>query len=452
MSKFVLADLHALVPGSGEEHKYLCECIDAIKANKTNVSILNDNLDAIGRVLSRCFDMKITTTILDTTLDNDFTGINIYPEVETARKIVDVACDTPGKDTIIYNGEHYDHPSEVIKKIWQDNENWHIDFDAKLFFSYSQRFTPREIIALLLYAIEQRVFCTESIILAYRSIRHITLNVDQRTANIAKSTRCRNFFMIPIIQSCGYVNFKSENLPESVLNCVPEIGKDYLAALTKIATQFSTGIIDRPSYELKQELTYIMSWVMESINDLKYNMEYLKKVLGRQINAEKSYYVKNILIAILKQFSLGEENSVEESYIVRTPESIKLQEAVLVDRIVKEMNAAADQAEQKLLDKLGRCKQITQEEIDILRLEIEKIQSVDDKMYYMEKVYDKLNVVEYALALIGDHDMKGKVRDSKTKLLKQKEQLLQIREAIIAKKISPERFGLFIKYPAGYEG
>ena len=452
MSNFVLADMSALTPGSGEEHKYLCECIDAIKANKDNVSILNDNLDAISRVLARCFNMKVNTTILDTTMDNDFFGINIYPDIDTTRTIVDVACDTPGKDDIVYNNEHYQHPSEVIKKIWQDNTKWHIDFDAKLFYSYSQRFTPREIIALLLYVIEQRVFCTESIMLAYRAIRHITLNVDNRTSNIAKSIRCRNFFMIPIIQSCGYVNFKSDILQGSILGVVEEIGKDYLAALTKIATQFSTGLINRPSYELKQSLTYIMTWVMESINDLKYNMEYLKKVLGRQINAEKSYYVKNILVAILKQFSIGETNMVEESYNPSTPESRKMKEMMLMGMIAKEMAAVADNADQKLLDKLGRCKQVTQEEIDILRLEIEKIQSVDDKMYYMEKVYDKLNIVEYALALIGDHDTKGKVRDSKQKLLKQKEQLLEIREAIIAKKISPERYGLFIKYPAGYEG
>jgi hypothetical protein len=70
----------------------------------------------------------------------------------------------------------------------------------------------------------------------------------------------------------------------------------------------------------------------------------------------------------------------------------------------------------------------------------------------MEKVYDKLNIVEYALALIGDRDTKGKVRDSKTVLLKQKEQLLEIRELIINRRISPERYGLFVKYPAGYEG
>ena len=64
MSKFVLADISALVPGIGEEHKYLCECIDAIKANKDNVSILNDNLDAI-KSLGDDFQVELSRIVND---------------------------------------------------------------------------------------------------------------------------------------------------------------------------------------------------------------------------------------------------------------------------------------------------------------------------------------------------------------------------------------------------
>ena len=70
----------------------------------------------------------------------------------------------------------------------------------------------------------------------------------------------------------------------------------------------------------------------------------------------------------------------------------------------------------------------------------------------MEKVYDKLAIVDNALTMLNNNDTKNLVRDSKAKLMKQKEQLMIIRDIIINKKISPERYGLFIKYPAGYEG
>ena len=452
MSKFMLSDIRMLTPGTGEEHRYLCECIDTIKSNRTNVAVLNEQLDAIGRILSRCFDMNIGISILDTVSDDEFFGLNIYPSLDTARSIVDVACDTVSSDNIVYNGVNYDHPSDVVKAIWQNNRDWNIDFDGKVFFSYSQMLTPREIVAMMLYKIEQTVFCCENVMLVYKSIRHITLNVDRRTSSIAKSVRCRNFFMIPILQSCGFTNFKSELPLESIFEASSELKKDYLAFLTKVATQYSSSLINRPSYELKQDITTIMTWVLEAVNDLKYTMERLKKILDGQIIAEKSYFVKSVLVAIYSQFTTKEPNTVEESYAPMTPERRALEEAVLRDKIVKEFDEAVHADEQKLLDKLGRCKRITQEDIDILRLEVEKINSVDDKMYYMEKVYDKLNIVEYALALIGDRDMKGKVRDSKAILLKQREQLLQIRDVIINKRIAPERYGLFVKYPAGYEG
>lgn len=452
MSRFMLTDVSAITPGSGEEHRYLCECIDTIKANKTNTYVLNEQLDAISRILSRCFDMKVSTTILDTTMDNDFFGVNIYPSVSTARAIVDVACDTVGADDIQYGGVAFDSPGDVIRSIWMNNTEWHIDFDAKVFYSLSQMLTAREIVALLLYKIEQTVFCNENIMVAYKSIRHITLNVDRRTATIAKSTRCRNFFMIPIIESCGFTNFKSEIPSESIFMGVEELHKDYLALLTKIATQYTSSIIDRPSYELKQDITSIMTWVMEALNDLKYSMERLKVALSYQITAEKSYYIKNILVSIMAQFSTQDQSAIEESYNPSTPESKALKEAVLMGQIVKEFDEAVRADEQRLLDKLGRCKRVTQEEIDVLRLEVEKIQSVDDKIYYMEKVHDKINIVEYALTLIGDRDTKGRVRDSKALLKNQLAQLIQIREIIMNKRISPERYGLFIKYPAGYEG
>ena len=160
-----------------------------------------------------------------------------------------------------------------------------------------------------------------------------------------------------------------------------------------------------------------------------------------------------MLTSILNQFSNYDlQNAVNESYQIETPASKKLKEAQVIHDIQKKFDKVVEAAEGTLVDKLGRCKRVTQEEIDVLRIEIEKIETVDDKVYYMEKVYDKLNIVQYALDLIGNHMGNGKVRDTKATLLNQKEQLLQIREAIIAKQIVKQKLRLWVKYPEGYEG
>ena len=455
MSKF-MSSIETLTPVTGAEYKYLCENIDIIKENKTNTYVINNALKSIGNILSRCFDMHVTTTILDTLTDTEFFGINIYPEFKDIRTIVGITCGD--LDPIVVDGTEYESPKEAIKQVWMNNNDWHIDFDGKLFYDLSHRFTTREIVAILLYQIENNVFCTYKVETVYKCIKHMLLNIDYRTNCISKSSLCRNFFIIPFIQACSFVNFRSELNDESIFNRVEALQKDYMAVLTKITTYYSSGLINRPSYELKDKMSYVITWVFEAINDLKYSMLILKKSLKEQINAEKSYYVKNLLVTIFNQFAYNDfSDVVAESttlkFIKQVPkEATDLIEEQKLRKYWNSLQAVGESADSKLLDNLGRCKRVTQEEIDVLRLEVEKIESVDDKIYYMEKVYDKLAIVDNALALIGNNDSKGMVRDTKAKLLKQKEQLMMIRDIIINKKISPERYGLFIKYPAGYEG
>ena len=455
MGRF-MSSIEALTPMIGAEHKYLCENIDIIKENRTNQIVINNALKAIGNVLSRCYDIKVTFSVLDTLNDADFFGMNVYPEFKDMRTVVGITCGD--LDPIVIDGIEYTSPKEAIKKVWSNNSDWHIDFDGKIFYDLSHRFTAREIVALLIYKIESTIFCTYRVETIYKCIKHMLLNIDYRTNCIAKSSLCRNFFIIPFIQACSFVNFISEIDEDSIMTRCEPLAKDYLTALTKITTYYSSGLIDRPSYELKHSIAYIINWVFESINDLKHSMLILKKALKEQIVAEKSYYVKNLLVTIFNQFAYYDFADVvsESSELVgvkQVPQSaIQIREDQKLLTYWNQLQAVGESADTKLLDNLGRCKRVTQEEIDVLRLEVQKIESVDDKIYYMEKVYDKLAIVDNALSIIGDREAKGLVRDSKDKLLKQKEQLMSIREMIINKKITPERYGLFIKYPAGYEG
>jgi len=454
MSHNVTTNIQTLTPLVGDEHKYLCECIDRIKDNPTNPAECNDALRGISNILARCFGMKITTTILDTISDTDFFGINIYPEFKATRAIVDIACGEFIDTEINVTGVKFDNPRSAIEHIWSENDEWHIDFDAKLFYDLSHRFSAREIVALMISRIETAVFSYKIPLTVYKAIKHMMLNVDYRTKTISGSTLCRNFYMIPFMQCCSYVNYPSEPMEGSLFNLIPALNSDYNAALTKLVTYFSSDIVNRPSSDLSQTLKYIIHWIFESVNDLKYHMWFLKKSLEEQINAEKSFYVKNLLISILKQYSVyhGDEITTESYKPEPTKEALALQEKMKIASLEGLLKGSLDRAESKLLDKLGRCKRVSNEEIDILRLEVDKIETVDDKMYYMEKLYDKLTIVNYALSLLEDADVKGKVKDSKDKLEKQKEALMRIREMILAKPIGQERYGLFIKYPAGYEG
>lgn len=467
MSHKVILTEQTLSLLSGDENKYLCDNIDIIKDNPINIRACDDALATVNKIISRCFNIKVTSSILDTTGDNDFFGINVYPEYKEMRRIIDIICDDFSNDEISVDGVIYERPVDAVNAVWRNIREWHIDYDSKLFYDLSHRFTPKEIVSLIVYQIEQTVMSFYIPQTVYRSIKYMMLNSSYGTQSISRSTLCRNFYIIPFIQACSFVNFKSKLDEDSMITESEELVKHYCSFLNKVVTSYSSSLIDKTDKEFKDKISYILSWVFEAIADLKYQMFMLKKQLKEQIVAEKSFYVKNLLITIYRQFAAHEitdittesvsiplNNTVRPSYGNMSDERIALDEKYAMTKFCKKLQAVAEEAQSQLLDKLGRCKKVSQEEIDILRLEVDKIRSVDDKIYYMEKVYDKLSIVNYALTLIGDKDTKGKVKDSKEKLEKQRDALMEIREMIIAKRIAPERYGLFVKtqVPEEYQG
>ena len=450
MSEHVISDIQALAPLTGDDNKFLCQYFDTIKDNQTDVRSLNEALKGIGRILKRCFDMDCDFTILDTRLDNDFFGFHIYPALNTLSSIVGI-MNMDNKDL----SERFAlDRGNKIRENWRQNTQWHIDLDAKLFFAPSIRFTPREIVALLIYEIEKRVFSFDTVISVYNTLATLLYKLDYRTKAIICAPAAQAFLVIPFLQACGYTSYTSTPNSESLLSLLPELGNDYRTAITKIATRYSSGLIDPLASELNQKLSYTFSWMSEGLVGLKYTLHDVKKALEDAILAEKSYYVKNALVSIYNCFCYYDKTGIiAEAHLPQVPPLyLEVQDKSKMKKFQAKLQYAAEAAESQLLDSLGRCKKVTQEEIDVLRIEIEKIETVDDKIYLLEKVYNKLAIVNNALDLIGDKDTKGRVRDSKEKLLKQKEDLLEIRELVMAKKITPEHYGLYIKYPAGYEG
>ena len=88
--------------------------------------------------------------------------------------------------------------------------------------------------------------------------------------------------------------------------------KEWLLDVGIINIAYNLESLELPlaSYELKDKMSYVITWVFEAINDLKYSMLILKKSLKEQINAEKSYYVKNLLVTIFNQFAYNDFSDV----------------------------------------------------------------------------------------------------------------------------------------------
>lgn len=435
------------VPGiSSEDFANIQHQIDIVKDNRANESNMIGALQAINAIICRTYGLeKITVAMLNSDTNIDFFGLNVYPSKDLCKNVVATIINT--------NGPGF----EDAKTLWSNSKVWHIDYDSKLFYNPSVVFNSAEIAAIILYEVERIMFSYQVLHIIYRAIKINLLNMNYVDRKIAKSQLCQNLMALPFLQTVELKDFKSsDKLDEnSILKQSTMVHDQYLSALTRIVTGYGNSTIDRDPSEISYKVAHVLTWIYEGIHDLKYAMYLLKKNLREYLIAEQSIYVKSIMMEIYNRFANFQMSSmVREAALTNHPvtETMRdLEDEKQLNVFRKQYAKVKEEAEFSIFDKYGRVKKITQEEVDILRIEVSKIESADDKIYLLEKLYDKLDICNKSLDMLEDKDLRSKVKQSKEFLTKMKSQLMDIRALIFSTKATPKRYGLFIEYPPGYE-
>ena len=435
--------INDLFPGQ-DEYEYLYNCIENIRIAK-NSNEINRELDTIKRIFSRTLDMDCTFTILDTSRDVYFFGLNVFPDTSVCLQLVDLILDSDSRNL------------DQVKIVWNANKKWHIDFDIKLFKEVSKSLTTHQIISLILFKIEHTCFNTDIIELIYRTIRRGLLQLPYIANKIVKASICRNLYIIPFIRACSYTNFLTEVPEYSLLRSCESIHNIYKDTLMRLIKYYgTTDLIDRNPIELVYNLQYNLEWIFEALNDLKYRMGLLKKNIKEQILAEKSVHVKNLLVSIYKTFASYDNPSLVNEATYKgnnvSPKMLEMQDKLVMERFVKRLTAVKENHSNDFIDSLGRAKKISQQDIDVLRVECESINSIDDKTYYLHRCYKLMSVVDNSLSLLEDKELAKKVTQPKNVLVRQKEQLMNIRNHIINAPLTVKKYGVFIEYPEHYKG
>ena len=104
------------------------------------------------------------------------------------------------------------------------------------------------------------------------------------------------------------------------------------------------------------------------------------------------------------------------------------------------------------LDKQGNCKIVSQREIDIIHVKAQGISSLTDKEYLLNDLYRQIELADKALEMLENPKEAEKVKQKKEELLRLRESMDEVRRYILNYKLQPEGYGLYIKYPPGYEG
>lgn len=415
------------------------QCFTQIKAKQD----INGNLKRIERALNRLFDLKFELSVVENDT-NSFFGMNIYPSVST----MDVLVES------IINKES--STSEIIK-IWQTNDTWFIEIDSLLLYDTKLGTNPAEITAVLLHEIGHIVYDSSIPRRLTKVLRYKIMKLNYQMRKLVSEEKIRKLFNLAILESCStksftFVNANVERLADKFV-IQYGYGEDLDNLIGKLIQTQGNSMINRTESEINGEITSIVNWTVINIKELEFRKKSLRNALKVELLKTPSEFIKRVIQDIHRSF-FGDSNDRYRQLLSEQYSSVakdvysELQADQYLDQFV---NRVLKEASFGLFDKFGKLKKLNQSDIDVLEVEAENIQNTDDKIYLLDRLYEYLDLVNTALDYI-QLGKPEKVAQSKSTLLRQKEQLEKLREQIMETKIIDKEYGVFIRYPKGYQG
>ena len=440
---------------------YFCSLIKEIQNANFNQSEeyysgkLNNSLKSMKNVLSRMFGVDFEITIIDNSFSSDFFGCNVYPDEKGMLSVADYIIDNSKKDL------------SILRDKWVGINKWQIDIDSRLLFDVYCNFNAGEIAVLLIHTIENTVYNTRII---ERVNYVITEIMDTQTILVSKLSRasiCKKVFVLPIIVACRFhsLPYRLPLCRESCLN--KGLSVIFKQMITKVITTCSNENVDRNFKEMDEEIRSAVNFFFACVDDMRYSTKMLTDTVEKLIMQEISPFIKNIYANLLMECGnynrkecIAKESAIplEQERFARNDKAVKFRmdqyKRNARQKIDKQFYNILREGFFDLLDNIGNMKRVNQREIDLIKIQAQKIRTVDDKYYVMENLHSKLEIVEASIAMLEskDPDKAKRVKVPKAVLLDQRKQLNDIRSYIIKREVDEPTVNLMVNYPKGYDG
>lgn len=403
------------------------ECVRHLKQRED----IDGNLVRISRVLNRSFDLNFTISIVNNDT-NEFFGMSIYPEENQIDKMV---------HAILYDKAR----SSELNELWRETKNWYLEIDSLLLYDPSLNANPAEIVAVLLHEIGHVVYSNEIPQRVNKVVRYEIMSASFKMRRLLAWSKAQKLFDIIFIAACSSKNYRHINLDQERIADQFAVKMGYAEALDslmdKLISAKGNALINRTEEDMDQDVRGAVTWSLSNISELEFRKTRLRTALQAELLKNPSKFVRQIVYSIKNVFFGDTDNDNNDAY-----------KAILTEQyLIKEYQKIVSESMIPIFDKAGKVKKITQNDLDILMVEASGIKTGDDKIYILDLIYDKMNIIDAALAIIQDGE-KEKVPVPKETLQGFRRQLEDLRQQVLKAPITPDTYGVFIKYPAGYEG
>lgn len=409
-----------------KELKILEEYFAGIQNKKS----VEPNIRGIERTLERLFDITCHVTIIPSShVKTVFFGMNIYPCTSTV-------------DLLVNNLMNPKSKSKELEEIWKKCDEWFIEIDDKLIYDKTLDANPQEMVAVLLHEIGHTIYANSVPARLHKVVNYKILKSGYRIQELYKNPKFSKLFDIVVVSACESKNFSYIDTKKEVDADKFVVQAGYGQALdsfiTKTIIASNNDLVNRTDKDVEGDIAVITEWSMKTLSMLEIRKEKLRKELEIQENITTSPYGKNIFRAIKNRF-FGDETAgrtaiVAEQQLIMDYRKIMAQESFV-----------------EFVSNIGKLKKVKQSDLDIIRVEMDRIETLDDKYYVLDLIYDKLNVINLGLEYYANGNA-SRCSQSESTLKDYKKQLEEYRMKVLDMKIVDKQYGLFIKVPKGYEG
>jgi hypothetical protein len=445
-------EIDDLVNGHGFSHlmKTFAFMLQHRGGDKENESAFRD--------LSLCckawFGVDIRFKIVDTTGEYQFFGFRFVPSTTYLWNCIDQALSV----TSSWESQMGWGTNAAAEKMIMPNTMILCEIDKKVFYDLSNKFTPVDIATMFLYQLEWGLTNTNRIELVTALLKKkiTSENMDHRLVEFLKVPPCRNLLMIPYAAAHMYTNFLTK-VPASSIASYGNMASRYSDLINKLIGRYGKqNLINRPREELYGTVMNIINWIYEGVNDLKFSTVRFRKNLIDHMKGIASPGMENIMMMVFQSFSKMvtlkyDPLTVQESATMN-PEMEAMRDKVMCDMLKEKYERVCEGLNHQFIDDKGFALKVTQQQIDEIRIEVSTISTAEDKIFLLERLYKLIGTIENAMDMLSDRKTSHRVRQSKNELLRMKDECQSVRQMILNTPIGPKRYGLFVQYPAGYEG
>lgn len=404
-----------------EMSSHIEECFREVQLRKN----VDANLRLIERVVKREYNIPIKITIINNK-QNNFFGMCVYPSQDEINKITEL---------ILEKGSSYD--IEKVYKEYITTTYKHVEIDSILLYDQNLNMSAGEITAIFFHEIGH-VVLSELMVERFKHMRlYLVKNYAKKIITEGPIGKVTKAVMSLAVAQAFSNQFNAEMMNEKKADnfAVKQgYGEELYEALNKLIMNGKGSVVKKTEKDIDNDLSVTMNWAIENIAQLKYRKDKLKRSLTLLTITSPSRYIKDMVVDIKNR--VFDKNEKEPAFFNVT-------EAFILSKKAKAPDGAIDKRTKKVV-------KLDNRELDIYRAELERVKTTDDKIFLLERLYDLLDIAEYAKQMCVEKP--NMVLQSEKTIDTYISRINDLIQEVGSKPIARTKYGLYIKYPTGYEG